>query len=263
MLARVAKVRDRPIGVFDSGFGGLTVARALIDLLPHEDVVYLGDTARYPYGSKPQAEVREYALQIARLLVREHDVKALVVACNTAAAAALRELEQEFDVPVFSVIEPGVRALTQVTRSGRVGVIGTTATIGSGAYQTAVADLGSPPGGKPIELVCCATPGFVEFVERGETDSEQMRILAHFWPDPSLMRWGEMWSSSRPQTRRPSTLCAASPNVVYFVETVLARVRTVGFLLATLSGSPQWGAHCQCPKLMRWTKLSGRKVEQA
>lgn len=178
MLATVAKMKDRPIGVFDSGFGGLTVARALIDLLPREDVVYLGDTARYPYGSKPQNEVRDYALQIARLLVRDFNVKALVVACNTAAAAALRELEREFDVPVFSVIEPGVRALTQVTRSGRVGVIGTTATIGSGAYQTAVTELNRECGERRIELVCCATPGFVEFVERGETDSEQMRILA-------------------------------------------------------------------------------------
>src|SRR4051812_6015943 len=111
--------------MFDSGFGGLTVARAVIDLLPAEDVVYLGDTGRYPYGPRPQAEVREFARQIAWKLVKDHDVKVLVVACNTAAAAALADLVDELPVPVVSVIEPGVRAAVRVTRSGRVGVIGT------------------------------------------------------------------------------------------------------------------------------------------
>src|SRR6185312_6913754 len=116
---------DRPIGVFDSGFGGLTVARAIIDLLPAEHLVYVGDTGRYPYGPRPLDEVRSFALQITRRLVDEHGVKLVVVACNTAAAAGLADLQAAVDVPVVGVIDPGVRALAQATRSGRAGVIGT------------------------------------------------------------------------------------------------------------------------------------------
>jgi glutamate racemase len=101
---------DRPIGMFDSGFGGLTVARAVIDLLPQEDLVYIGDTGRYPYGSKPLDEVREYARELAWSLVEDHDAKAVVVACNTAAAALLDELAAELSVPVIDVVEPGARA---------------------------------------------------------------------------------------------------------------------------------------------------------
>ncbi|MDP9387832.1 MAG: glutamate racemase [Actinomycetota bacterium] len=164
---------DRPIGVFDSGFGGLTVARALIDLLPEEDLVYFGDTGRYPYGPRPLDEVRAFARQVAALLVERHDVKMLVVACNTAAAAALELLRFEHDVPIVGVIDPGLRAAAAVTRNGKVGVIGTTGTIGSGAYQRAVV-----AHRFPVELVCRACPGFVEFVERGETDSEQVHVLA-------------------------------------------------------------------------------------
>lgn len=164
---------DRPIGMFDSGLGGLTVARALIDLVPHEDLVYVGDTARYPYGPRALEEVREFALQISRWLVGDHDVKLVVVACNTATAAALDVLRDELPVPVIGVIEPGVDSLLAATRSGRVGVIGTVGTIGSGAYQHAVAT--SDP---TVELVCAACPGFVEFVERGETRSDQVHVLA-------------------------------------------------------------------------------------
>ena len=163
----------RPIGVFDSGFGGLTVARALIDLLPGEDLVYLGDSARYPYGPRDLDEVRGYARQITHLLVEGHDVKLVVVACNTAAAAALDLLRAESSVPVVGVIEPGVRSLVRATTTGRVGVIGTVGTIGSGAYQKAVADTGAD-----VQLTCAACPGFVEFVERGETKSEQVHVLA-------------------------------------------------------------------------------------
>jgi glutamate racemase len=164
---------DRPIGMFDSGFGGLTVARALIDLLPGEDLVYFGDTARYPYGPRPLDEVRDFALQVTKVLVERHDVKMVVVACNTAAAAALELLRFECDVPVVSVVEPGARALVRATRSGRVGVIGTVGTIGSGAYQRAVRATRAD-----VELSCAACPGFVEFVERGDTDSEQVHVLA-------------------------------------------------------------------------------------
>src|SRR5213082_2968114 len=108
--------------MFDSGFGGLTVARALIDLLPDEDLVYVGDTGRYPYGPRPLADVRGFAKQISRYLVDEHGVKVLIVACNTAAAAALDELQAGLDVPVIGVIEPGVRSLVSATRTGNVGV---------------------------------------------------------------------------------------------------------------------------------------------
>jgi glutamate racemase len=164
---------ERPIGMFDSGFGGLTVARALIDLLPDEDLVYLGDTGRYPYGPRPLGEVQGFAREIARYLVDEHDVKLLVVACNTATAAALDVLRDELPVPVVGVIDPGVRAMARATRTGRVGVIGTIGTIASGAYQRAVSDLHLG-----IELSCAACPGFVEFVERGETGGDQVRVLA-------------------------------------------------------------------------------------
>jgi glutamate racemase len=164
---------ERPIGMFDSGFGGLTVARALIDLLPAEDLVYVGDTGRYPYGPRPQEEVRGFARELAWSLAKDHDAKAVVVACNTAAAAALDDLAGELPVPVLGVIEPGARALVTATRNGRVGVIGTVGTIGSGAYQRAVVATGAD-----VHLTAAACPGFVEFVERGEAEGEQVTILA-------------------------------------------------------------------------------------
>ena len=163
----------RPLGMFDSGFGGLTVARAVLDLLPDEHLVYVGDTGRYPYGPRALDEVRVFAHEIAWHLVRRHDAKAVVVACNTAAAAALNELAEELPVPVISVIEPGARALVEATRSGKVGVIGTVGTIASGAYQRAVETTGAA-----VELTCAACPGFVEFVERGETGGDQVMVLA-------------------------------------------------------------------------------------
>jgi glutamate racemase len=164
---------DRPIGVFDSGFGGLTVARAMIDLLPGEDIIYVGDTGRYPYGPRPLAEVTAFAAQITDKLVKEHDVKLVVVACNTASAAALDLLRFEQSIPLIGVIEPGVRAAVAATRNRRVGVIGTVGTIGSGAYQRAVS-----AQRVPVQLTCAACPGFVEFVERGETRTDQVHVLA-------------------------------------------------------------------------------------
>src|SRR5262249_21792624 len=128
---------DRPIGVFDSGFGGLTVARAVIDLLPAENLVYIGDTGRYPYGPRPLDEGRRVSRRIVAKLVDEHDVKMIVVACNTAAAAGLDDLT----VPVLSVVEPGLRASLRATVTGRVAVIGTVGTISSGAYQRVLAEL--------------------------------------------------------------------------------------------------------------------------
>jgi glutamate racemase len=159
--------------MFDSGFGGLTVARAVIDLLPDEDVVYVGDTGRYPYGPRPLDEVRGFAHEITKYLLDEHDAKMIVVACNNAAAAALEDLQASIGVPVIGVIEPGVRSLIAATRSGRVGVIATAGTVASGAYQRAVDATGAA-----VELTCAACPGFVEFVERGETYSDQVHVLA-------------------------------------------------------------------------------------
>ena len=159
--------------MFDSGFGGLTVARALIDLLPAEHLVYVGDTGRYPYGPRPLDEVRRFAEQITDHLVAVHDVKLVIVACNTAAATGLADLQARVDVPALGVIEPGVRSLATATHRGRVGVIGTVGTIASGAYQEAVQRLAPR-----LDLTCAACPGFVEFVERGDTRSDQVTILA-------------------------------------------------------------------------------------
>jgi len=159
--------------MFDSGFGGLTVARAVIDLLPSQPVVYVGDTGRYPYGPRPMAEVAQFARQIGRWLVEEHQIKVLVVACNTASAAALDVLDDELGVPVIGVIDPGVRAMLSATRSGHVGVIGTVGTISSGAYQRTVA-----AASDEVKLTCAACPGFVEFVERGEFRGDQVHVLA-------------------------------------------------------------------------------------
>lgn len=172
---------DGPIGMFDSGFGGLTVARAVIDLLPHEDVVYIGDTGRYPYGDKPQADVSKFARELAWSLVRDHGAKALVVACNTAAAALpVVELRAELaagghHIPVIGVIDPGAQSLVRATKSGTVGVIGTIGTIGSGAYASAVARAAF---GARVTLVSASCPGFVEFVERGRTSGDEVTILA-------------------------------------------------------------------------------------
>src|ERR1700694_884790 len=164
---------DRPIGMFDSGFGGLTVARALIDLLPDEDLIYLGDSGRYPYGSRPLEQVQAYAVEISRYLLDQHDVKMIVVACNNASAAALGTLRFELDVPVVGVIDPGVRAAIKVTRNHRVGVIATQGTVASGAYQRWVRDQRAA-----VDLSCVACPGFVELVERDQMDTDEARQLA-------------------------------------------------------------------------------------
>lgn len=166
-------LRERPIAMFDSGFGGLTVARAVIDLLPDDDLVYFGDTARYPYGPRAHREVAGFAREITELLIERYDPKLVVVACNTASAVALDELAAMTDVPVVGVLEPGLRSLLQVTLTDRVGMIGTVGTVASGAYQRLAATLAPA-----VELTCAACPGFVEFVERGETASDQVHVLA-------------------------------------------------------------------------------------
>jgi glutamate racemase len=157
----------RPIGIFDSGVGGLTVVRAVLDLLPQEPVLYFGDTARSPYGPRPLEEIGSFARQItAYLLGRE--VKVLVVACNSVEVAAIEDLTDRSGIPVVGVIDPGVRAALRATRNGRVGVIGTEATISSRAYERAVVRGGG------AEMFAAACPSFVPFVERGDTTSDEL-----------------------------------------------------------------------------------------
>ncbi|MEO6942831.1 MAG: glutamate racemase [Terrimesophilobacter sp.] len=162
---------DAPIGIFDSGVGGLTVARAIIDQLPNESIIYIGDTAHSPYGPKPIAQVREYALAVMDDLVAQ-GVKILVIACNTASAAMLRDARERFTdgygIPVVEVIQPAVRAAVRQTRNNRVGVIGTEGTIKSKAYEDAFA------AASELELFARACPRFVEFVEAGVTSSPEL-----------------------------------------------------------------------------------------
>ena len=169
---------SRPIGIFDSGVGGLTVARAILDLLPQEPVLYLGDGARFPYGPRPLEEIRRFALEIAEDLVRR-DVKMIVVACNSVEVAAISEVTGAAGVPVIGVIDPGVRAAVRATRNGRIGMIGTEATVRSGAYERAVAATGAR-----VELFTRACPAFVEHVERGDTSSEELLALARGYLEP-------------------------------------------------------------------------------
>lgn len=164
------------IGVFDSGVGGLTVLQALRRRMPHHDFIYLGDTARVPYGRKPPEMVVEFAREIAGFLCGL-GVERLVVACNTASAVALPELQQHCPVPVCGVIDPGVSAATRVTRSGQVGVIGTKATIGSGAYQRRLEAVG-------FRVWARACPMLVHAVEEGLADSEEAELLVrHYLED--------------------------------------------------------------------------------
>lgn len=168
---------DAPIGVFDSGVGGLTVARAIADQLPNERLRYVGDTANGPYGPLPIAEVRRHALAIADELVAG-GVKLLVMACNTASAACLRDARERYDIPVVEVVVPAVRRAVAVTRSGRVGVIGTVGTIRSGAYQDAFA------AARGVVVTAAACPRFVDFVERGITSGRQVLGLAQAYLEP-------------------------------------------------------------------------------
>ena len=170
---------NAPIGIFDSGVGGLTVARAILDQLPHESLLYIGDTARGPYGPRPLAEVRDFSLETLDFLV-EQGVKALVIACNTASAAMLRDARERYSVPVIEVIQPAVRRAVAATRSGKVGVIGTRATIDSQAYLDAFA------AAPHLQITSTACPRFVEFVERGETSGEAITQVAREYLAPMI-----------------------------------------------------------------------------
>ena len=168
----------KAIGIFDSGVGGLTVLKEIVRALPQEDTVYLGDTARVPYGTKSPETVTRYSRQIAEFLV-SRDIKLLVVACNTASAVALESLQAELPIPVVGVIEPGATRAASVSRSGRVGVIGTAGTIRSSAYAKAIKRINPE-----IEVVTQACPLFVPLAEEGWVDNEVARLTASAYLEP-------------------------------------------------------------------------------
>src|SRR5690554_5066818 len=170
-------MNEAPIGIFDSGVGGLTVARAIRAQLPRESLVYIGDSANSPYGPKPIAEVRRYSLEVLDTLV-EQGVKMLVIACNTASAAMLRDARERYDVPVVEVIGPAVRRAVSTTRNRRVGVIGTVGTISSRAYQDMLEI------NEHLEVFTAACPKFVEFVEAGVTGTAEVLAVAEEYLAP-------------------------------------------------------------------------------
>ncbi len=170
-------LNDAPIGVFDSGVGGLTVVREIIRQIPNEKIVYFGDTARVPYGSKSKDIVTKYSKQIVRFL-QTQQVKAIVVACNTASAYALDEIEKEIDIPIIGVVKPGAKVAAEATRNGKIGVIGTEGTVNSRIYSTYIKDIRSD-----VDVVGKACPLFVPLVEEGllidpVTDEIAMRYLS-------------------------------------------------------------------------------------
>jgi glutamate racemase len=168
---------NAPIGIFDSGYGGLTVARAILDQLPDEPILYLGDSARQPYGPRPIAEVRAFALEMLDQLVAE-GVKMLVIACNSASAAMLRDARERYDLPIVEVIKPATRRAARATAAGRVGLIATHATVTSRAYEDAFA------AAPHIELTSVACPRFVEFVESGLTKGPELLAAARTYLQP-------------------------------------------------------------------------------
>ena len=174
----MTRASEAPLGVFDSGLGGLTVVRALRLALPNERIIYLGDTARVPYGTKGPATVIRYALACARHLV-SRDVKALVVACNTVSAVAPEQLRIELDIPVIGVVEPGARSAVAATRSGRIGVLATAGTIASGAYPRAVSQLSTR-----VEVFGQAAPLLVPLAEEGWTEGPVPRLVVRRYIEP-------------------------------------------------------------------------------
>ncbi len=163
---------NRPIGVFDSGVGGLTVVKQLMKVLPHENIVYFGDTARVPYGSKSKETVTKYSLQDVRFL-QSKNVKAIIVACNTASSNSLTEMRNTFDIPIFGVVEPGVKAALKATKNKKIGIIGTAATVRSKAYETMICN-----ADKDIQVFTKSCPLFVPLAEEGWTDNEVAKLTA-------------------------------------------------------------------------------------
>ncbi|RLB06996.1 MAG: glutamate racemase [Deltaproteobacteria bacterium] len=170
--------RKKPIGIFDSGVGGLTVFKEVINFLPHEDIIYLGDTARIPYGTRSPQTIIRYSLQNASFLLRQ-DIKLLVVACNTSSAVSLPQLQQENEIPVLGVIEPGAKRASEVTKNRRVGVIGTEATVRSRAYERAIQGIDHQ-----IKVISRACPLFVPLAEEGWVNNRVARLTAQSYLHP-------------------------------------------------------------------------------
>ncbi len=164
-------MNNKPIGIFDSGVGGLTVVRAVLEELPNENIIYFGDTARVPYGPRDLNEVKGFVFEIVEFLQRE-GVKIVVIACNTGTAAGLADAQKYFDIPIIGVIEPGARAAVQATVNRRIGVIGTKGTINSSSYNKAIHAFDAG-----IDVYTQACPPFVEFVERGETTGSRIEAV--------------------------------------------------------------------------------------
>jgi glutamate racemase len=174
----VSDPRERPIGIFDSGVGGLTVVRAMEELLPQEHLVYFGDTARFPYGPRPVEEVRQFAFEIMDLMMGE-DVKMLVIACNAMTAAAYEQAKNLFRIPIVGVIEPAVRAAVRATHNRKIGVLGTQATVSTGQYERSLRRTR-----QNVEIHSQVCAGFVEHVEAGDMFSEELFRLAEEYLTP-------------------------------------------------------------------------------
>lgn len=171
-------MNNKPIGIFDSGVGGLTVVGAVLEHLPEEDIIYYGDTARFPYGPKDLADVRDFVFEIAQYLI-DQGVKTIVIACNTGTAAGLVDAQKKFAVPIIGVVEPGARGAVLATVNRKVGVIGTEGTISSGTYQKAIEALDAG-----IKVTARSCPRFVEFAERGETEGPAVSAVAEEYLAP-------------------------------------------------------------------------------
>lgn len=208
------------IGVFDSGVGGLTILREIVCLLPSENTIYLGDTARVPYGSKPKSTVVQYALEEARFLA-EQKVKALVVACNTICSLAMSELREAFDLPIIGVIAPASRAAVELTRNKRIGVIGTEGTINSGVYYQAIKQLDDE-----IEVFSRACPLLVPIVEESLLDGEiPQRIVDMYLPELAKKRIDTLilGCTHYPMLIKPISKCMGPEVTVLDPATAVAR----------------------------------------
>ncbi len=231
----------RPIGVFDSGIGGLTVLREITRLMPSEDTIYLGDTARVPYGSKSKETVERYAIEDARFLVRR-GVKMIVVACNTASAFALERLKLELKVPVIGVIEPGARAAVRVTRSKKVGVIGTEGTIKSNAYSSAIKAINPD-----IAAFAKACPLFVPLVEEGWLrDDVTKEIALHYLEGFKKLEIDTLVLGCTHYPLLKETIAGALGPGVVLIDSAAATAEEVKRSLAQaklLNASDAFGAH--------------------
>ena len=224
----------RPIGMFDSGVGGLTVAQAVMEKLPRESVVYVGDNARFPYGPKPVEEIRRYALEIAEYLAGR-GVKMIVVACNSVEVSAIDDIAAQAGIPVVGVIDPGTRAAVAATRNGVIGLIGTEATVASKAYDRAVAATGAK-----VNLHSQACPLFVEFVERGETSGNDLRTIAREYLEP--LREADVDSLILGCTHYPLISRAIGEVMGPDVVLVSSATETANDVASILAGGPSEGS---------------------